>query len=206
MSQINISNNGKMSVMEAIESRRTIFKFKPDPVPTNILEDLLFAGIWAPNHHLTEPWRFTVLGEEVKMKLAEQYRELKIEKVKSKLMENKAIVDKNLDEIGERGFQKFMSKPTIVVVSCIQKGDEQRQREDYASACCAMLNIQLAGWEQGIGMQWSTGAITREMSTYNLLNINSENEYIIGFYYMGYPKEIPKPKRKPLHQVLQWMD
>jgi nitroreductase len=206
MTQINTSNNGKLSVMEAIQSRRTIFKFKPDPVPKNILEDILYAGIWAPNHHLTEPWRFTVIGEEAKLKLADRYSEIQIEKVTSNPEAAKAITEEILAEIGERGFQKFMSKPTIVAVSCIQEGNTQRQLEDYASACCAMLNIQLAGWEQGVGMQWSTGAITMEKETYDLLGINPENENVIGFYYMGYPQEIPTPKRKPLHQVLRWVE
>ena len=206
MTQISVSDNGKLSVMEVIQSRRTIFKFKPKPIPKDVLEDLLFAGIWAPNHHLTEPWRFTVIGEGAKLKLAERSREIQIEKVVSRLDKKRGLVDINLAEIGERGFKKFMSKPTIVAVSCIQDGSEQRQREDYASACCAMLNIQLAGWEQGIGMQWSTGAITLEKQTYDLLDIDSENEYIIGFYYMGYPEEIPTPKRKPLNQVLRWVD
>jgi nitroreductase len=206
MTQINTSNNGKLSVMEAIQSRRTIFKFKPDPVPKNILEDILYAGIWAPNHHLTEPWRFTVIGEEAKLKLADRYSEIQIEKVTSNPEAAKAITEETLAEIGERGFQKFMSKPTIVAVSCIQEGNTQRQLEDYASACCAMLNIQLAGWEQGVGMQWSTGAITMEKETYDLLGINPENENVIGFYYMGYPEEIPTPKRKHLHQVLRWID
>ena len=206
MAQTNISNNGKLSVMEAIESRRTIFKFKPDPVPKNILEDILYAGIWAPNHHLTEPWRFTVLGETVKLTLAERYSEIQIEKVTSNPEAAKATTEETLAEIGARGFQKFMSKPTIVAVSCIKEGNEQRQLEDYASVCCSMQNIQLAGWEQGIGMQWSTGAITMENGTYNLLGINPKNEYIIGFYYMGYPEEIPTPKRKPLNHVLRWVD
>ena len=206
MTQTNTSNNGQMSVMEAIQSRRTIFKFKPDPVPKNILEDLLYAGIWAPNHHLTEPWRFTVIGEEVKLKLAERYGEIQIEKVTSNPEAAKAATEETLAEIAERGVRKFMSKPTIVAVSCIQEGNEQRQREDYATVCCSMLNIQLAGWEQGIGMQWSTGGITLEQGTYDLLGIDSETEYIIGFYYMGYPDEIPTPQRKPLGDVLRWVD
>ena len=206
MTQTNITNSGKMSVMEAIQSRRTIFKFKPDPVPENILEDLLYAGIWAPNHHLTEPWRFTVIGEEVKLKLAERYGEIQVEKVTSNPEAAKAATEETLAEIRERGFQKFMSKPTIVAVSCIKEGSAQRQLEDYASVCCSMLNIQLAGWEQGIGMQWSTGGITLEQETYNLFGIDSETEYIIGFYYMGYPDEIPTPQRKPLHNVLRWVD
>ncbi len=206
MTQINTSNNGQMSVMEAIQSRRTIFKFKPDPVPKNILEDLLYAGIWAPNHHLTEPWRFTVIGEEVKLKLAERYGAIQIEKVTSNPEAAKAATEEVLAEIAERGVQKFLSKPTIVAVSCIQEGSDQRRREDYATVCCSMLNIQLAGWEQGIGMQWSTGGITLEQGTYDLLGIDSETEYIIGFYYMGYPDEIPTPQRKPLHDVLRWVD
>ena len=206
MAQTNLTNNGTLSVMEAIQSRRTIFKFKPDPVPKTVLEDILYAGIWAPNHHLTEPWRFTVLGEKVKLTLAERYSEIQIEKVTSNPEAAKAATEETLAEIGKRGFQKFMSKPTIVAVSCLQNGDEQRQREDYASVCCSMLNIQLAGWEQGIGMQWSTGGITLEQETYDLLGIDSETEYIIGFYYMGYPDEIPTPKRKPFHDVLRWVD
>ena len=206
MIQPHIGNNGQLSVMEAIQSRRTIFKFKPDPVPKTVLEDILYAGIWAPNHHLTEPWRFTVLGEKVKLTLADRYSEIQVEKVTSKPEAAKAATEDTLAEIKERGFQKFMSKPTIVAVSCIKEGSPQRQLEDYASACCAMLNIQLAGWEQGIGMQWSTGAITIEKETYNLLGIDAESEYIIGFYYMGYPEEIPTPKRKPLHDVLRWVD
>ena len=206
MTQTNITHNGNLSVMEAIQMRRTIFKFKPDPVPKNILEDILYAGIWAPNHHLTEPWRFTILGEKVKLTLADRYGEIQVEKVTSKPEAAKAATEETLAEIKERGFQKFMSKPTIVAVSCIKEGNAQRQLEDYASVCCSMLNIQLAGWEQGIGMQWSTGAITMENGTYNLLGINSENEYIIGFYYIGYPEEIPTPKRKPLPDVLRWVD
>lgn len=44
MAQVNVSDNGKLSVMEAIQSRRTIFKFKPDPIPKDVLEDLLLLG------------------------------------------------------------------------------------------------------------------------------------------------------------------
>ena len=90
-----------------------------------------------------------------------------------------------------------------MAVSCLQEGDEQRRREDYASACCAIYCIQLAGWEQGIGMQWSTGAITMEKGTYDLLGIDPDREYIIGFGYIGYPAEVPTPKRKPLNEVLR---
>ena len=187
-----------MEVLEAITSRRSVFKFKPDPVPHDVIEKILEFGIFAPNHKLTEPWRFTVVGEGTKGILAERYREIQIEKAADHVdAENKA-------RIGEAGFQKLMSKPTIIAVSCIQDGDEQQRREDYAAACCAMMNVQLVAWEMGVGMQWSTGKITMEENTYRMLNIDQEHEYLIGFFYTGYPAEIGKPKRNPLHEVLRW--
>jgi len=65
-------------------------------------------------------------------------------------------------------------------------------------------NVQLAAWDIGVGMQWSTGPITMERATYDLLGIDPEKEYIIGFYYVGYPDEVPKPRRKPIHEVIRW--
>jgi nitroreductase len=187
-----------VTAQEIIKSRRTIFQFKPGPVPKDILEKVLSFGVWAPNHLLTEPWKFTVIGEQTKLTLAKRYREIQMEKAAPH------IDDEIREKIGEAGFKKFMSKPTIIAVSCIQEGDEQRRREDYAATCCAMQNIQLAAWEEGVGMQWSTNPLTMEGNTYRLLGLDSNREYIIGFAYMGYPAEIPTPKRKPASEVIYW--
>ncbi|OGG45793.1 MAG: hypothetical protein A3F84_12405 [Candidatus Handelsmanbacteria bacterium RIFCSPLOWO2_12_FULL_64_10] len=187
-----------MTLAEAILSRRTIFQFKPGPVPKAVIEKILSFGIWAPNHLLTEPWRFTVIGERTKRILADRYRQIQMDRTP-------AHVDpENRAKIGEAGHKKFMSKPTILAVSCLQEGDEQRRREDYAAACCAMQNVQLAAWDLGVGMQWSTGPITMERATYDLLGIDPEKEYLIGFYYVGYPDEVPKPRRKPFSEVVRW--
>ena len=65
-----------MDVMEAIRTRRTIFIFRPEPVSKETIERFFDAGIWAPNHHLTEPWRFIVLGEKTREILAQRYGEI----------------------------------------------------------------------------------------------------------------------------------
>jgi nitroreductase len=67
-----------------------------------------------------------------------------------------------------------------------------------------MQNVQLAAWELGVGVQWSTGPITMQKETYELLGADQAREYIIGFFYMGYPREIPSPRRKPLGDVMRW--
>lgn len=188
-----------MRVDEAIQSRRSIFQFTSDPVPRSVLEKVLDAGTWAPNHHLTEPWRFTVLGEQTRSALAELYSELRLQK------KTTAATDaERRASLRAAAIAKFMSRPVIVVVSCLQQGDAQQRREDYAATCCAIQNIQLAAWAEGIGMQWSTGPVIAAARTYELLGIDPAQEEIIALLYAGYPAEIPTRQRKPLTEVLRW--
>lgn len=187
-----------MDIREAIETRRSIFAFTDAPVPDTVLETILGAGIWAPNHHLTEPWTFIIIGEETRRMLAERYAELRLQK--------KAALDATEEKrasLRAAAYEKFMAIPAIVAVACLQEGDEQRQREDYAATCCAVQNIQLAAWAEGIGMQWSTGPVTLEPATHKLLGLDPSQHQIIGFLYIGFPAEVPKARRKPLDEVLK---
>jgi nitroreductase len=186
-----------MHVHDAIRSRRSIFRFKPDPVPLETLERILAFGVWAPNHNLTEPWRFTLIGEETRQILARRYGEVQLRKAPPD------ADDALRARLREAGVAKFLSKPTIVAVSCLQQGEEQRRREDYAATCCAVQNIQLAAWPEGIGMQWTTNPLTMDPETYRLLGVDREQEYIIGFLYIGYPDESPTRERKSLAEVLR---
>lgn len=187
-----------MHVHEAIKSRRSIFRFRPEPVPAELLERIIAFGVWAPNHHLTEPWRFTALGEETRQRLARRYGELQLRKAPPDAPPQVRA------QVQSGGEAKFLSKPTMVVVSCVQQGDEERRREDFAATCCAVQNVQLAAWAEGIGMQWSTNPLIRDPLTYELLAINPEQEQIIGFLYAGYAAETPTQQRRPLSEVLKW--
>jgi nitroreductase len=187
-----------MHVHEAIQSRRSIFKFRPEPVPRELVERIIAFGIWAPCHHVTEPWRFTALGEEARQALAKRYGELQLRKAPPDATpEVKAQVQAG-------GEAKFLSKPTMIVVSCVQQGTEEQQREDFAACCCAVQNIQLAAWAEGIGMQWSTNPLIRDPLTFRLLGIDPDQEQIIGFLYAGYPAETPTQRRRPPGDVFRW--
>jgi nitroreductase len=186
-----------MHVHEAIRTRRSIFQFKPGRVPDDLLDKILGFGVWAPNHLMTEPWRFTVLGEETHRRLAEQYGELQVKKAPPD------ADDKLRALLRTSGISKFLAKPTIVVVSCLLQGDDVRKEEDFAATCCAIQNIQLAGWAEGIGMQLSTNGLIFAPRTYETLGIDPAQERIIGFLYMGTPDESPTRDRKPLTDVLR---
>jgi nitroreductase len=186
-----------MDVNQAIRTRRTIAKFRDEPVPGLILEAILSAGIWAPNHHLTEPWRFIILGPETQGQLAGRFAELKASKVPA---EDVARRERILVE-HER---KFVSIPTIVAVAASCEGDEERRREDYAATACAIQNIQLAAWAEGIGVKWSTAGLIHDPLAYRLLGVDPTQFEIIGLLFIGFPAEIPERGRKrPLEEVIR---
>ena len=101
-----------MSVLETIAARRSIFDFQPTAVPRARLERALQAAVWAPNHKLTEPWRFIVVGPEAKDRLSRVYARIKQQGVKGE------IDPEALREIGRKTVKKLMSKPSIVAVTC----------------------------------------------------------------------------------------
>lgn len=181
---------------ELIRSRRSTFDFEPAPLPLETVRDLFEAGTWAPNHKLTEPWRFIHIGDDTRSTLTTRYAEIQAEK-------GPDMSDKARAERYEKGRKKIRSKPTIVAVSCTQEGTDLQKREDYAATCCAMQNVALAAWEAGIGMQWSTGPLTRDPATYELLDIDTDREYIIGFFYMGHPHKTPRTRRKSIDEVFR---
>jgi nitroreductase len=187
-----------MELNEAILTRRSIFDFKPDVVPDGLLEKVLSAGPWAQNHRLTEPWRFRALGPETHQALAEAFAAVQLEALKPDAGEAERAA------VREGAMRKILTRPLVVVVSYTLEGDDLRHREDYAATCCAIQNIQLAAWGEGLGMQWSSNRMTRHPATYALLGMDAEREEIIGFLYFGFPAEVPAPRpRKPLQEVLQ---
>jgi nitroreductase len=185
-----------LELFDAILSRRSIKEFTPDPVPDAALDRALYAGLWAQNHRLTQPWRFVVLGPATHRALAEAGANAQLETLRA----DADAATRN--KVWEGAVQKLLSKTRIVVVTTILSGDALQRREDYAATCCAIQNIQLAAWADGLGMQWSTNKQTQQAQTYQLLGIDPAAEEIVGFLYFGYPALVPPPSpRKPLAEV-----
>lgn len=187
-----------MELFDAIVSRRTIKDFRPEAVGQAVLERALSAGLWAQNHRMTQPWRFVVLGPHTQQALAQAGADAQVAALP-------AGVDAATQAKARAGaLQKLISKPQIVAVTCVLAGDAFQRREDYAAVCCAIQNIQLAAWGEGLGMQWSSGKQTQQVQSYELLGIDPAAEEIVGFLYFGYPALVPPAApRKPLAQVMR---
>lgn len=187
-----------MELFDAILSRRTIKEFKSDPVSDAVLERVLHAGLWAQNHRMTQPWRFIVVGPATHQALAEAGANAQIQTMRA---DTDAATR---DKVWSGAVQKLMSKPRIVVVTLVLSGDAFQRREDYAAIACAIQNIGLAAWGEGVGMQWGTGKQTQQPETYTQLAIDPTVEEIVGFLYFGYPALVPPPApRKPLAEVMR---
>jgi nitroreductase len=189
-----------MEITKAIANRRTIKDFKPDTVSDEMIEQALGAGLWAQNHHLTQPWRFTVLGKQTHRALAEIYGAMQ----ERSLPED--CTNEQRQTAREKGIAKLLSKPRLVAVGSTLAADATERREDYAAVCCAIQNIQLAAWNNGLGMQWSTGKVIAQPETYELLGIDAAQQELIGLLYFGFPAQIPAPRtRKPLAEVTRFL-
>ncbi len=177
-------------VWHALTTRRTIHDYRPDPLPEGALERALEAALRAPNHKLTNPWRFTRLGPKARATLTDLGVALKTK-------------NKTPSERLQRVIRaKFSNPPELLVISQVIAADPARAREDYAAIACAIQNLCLSLWAEGIGSKWSSGAVTTHPDTYAMAMI-PPGEEIVGFVWIGYPELVPNPGRAPLDAVLR---
>lgn len=189
-----------MDLSEAILSRRTIKDFRPDPVPADVLERALSAGLWAQNHKLTEPWRWTILGPQTRRRLAEAFAA-----AQASLLGPEAT-DAERERTRTDAARKILAKPCVVAISQHLEGSPAQRREDYGAIACAIQNVQLAAWAEGIGMQWSSGKIIVLPEAYETLGIDPAREELVGLLFFGYPAQVPPaPPRKGFAEVARYL-
>lgn len=173
---------------EAIRSRRSIDLFQPGAPSTERLLEAIELARWAPNHRLTEPWRFYVIGERT----AEEIVRFAVE-FETALKGEKA---------GEARRTRLKGIPAFFVVTCAKSDDPLRQQEDYAACCCAVQNLMLYLWQCGIGVKWTTGAMTRERRFYEIVGIDPDTEMLVGFFWYGLPRVVPSQKRRDVTEIV----
>lgn len=176
------------AVAQLIRSRRTVHLFEPGPVPEAVVLRALDLARWAPNHRLTEPWRFVLLGPETARAIADLNAEL--------------VTEQQGPSAAEAKRARWRAIPGWLVVTCRRSEDPVREREDYAACACAIQNLQLYLWSEGVGVKWTTGPVTRTVRFYELLGLDPNEERIVGMLWYGVPAAVPATQRRPLGEVL----
>jgi nitroreductase len=170
-------------VADAIRTRRTHKAFGPEPVPADVLRELFELARWAPNHHLTDPWRFRVLGPAARERL------------------------KTAAETAKPGSGgKLDRAPTLIVASARQTGDAAQDHEDVLATAVASYIVLLAAHARGLAGYWRTLAVLEEPAGRAAVAL-PEDETPLGLLHLGDPRQEQRvPPRAPVEAVAVFLD
>jgi nitroreductase len=180
--------DGLQRLAERIRARRSTNLFLKQKVSKKLIRDAVELARWAPNHHLTEPWRFYVLGA--------QAIDAGIELIRDNAERKKDAA------YGDFKAESARAIPGWLVVTCKKSDDEILQREDYAACCCAIQNLMLYLSEAGVATKWTTGEITRNARFHRILGSDPDANFIVALIWYGYPKALPTQSRQPIENIL----
>ena len=170
-----------MELDDVIRTRRTHKAYEPAPVDRATLDELFDLARWAPNHHLTNPWRFRVLGPRAlaALKLA----------------------------AGPESAPKLDRAPTLVAASVVQSGEDPiGDEEDLAAAACATFIVLLGAHARGLGGYWRTPAVLRTPAGRAACGI-PDGEKPLGLVHLGRSRgDRPAPERAPLDAIRSFLD
>ncbi|HEX5763446.1 MAG TPA: nitroreductase [Solirubrobacterales bacterium] len=169
-----------MELETAIRTRRTHKAFGPEPLGRGEIEELLELARWAPNHNLTAPWRFRVVGPRALTRMKEV--------------------------AGPEGAAKLDRAPTLIVVSCALGGDAVQDEEDLHATAVASYIVLLAAHGRGYAGYWRTPKLLRGEAGRDAVGLPPQERFV-GLLHLGRPRqEKPPPQRPPVEQTTFFLD
>jgi nitroreductase len=169
-----------MEVEDAIRTRRTHKAYRPDPVSRETLEELFDLARWAPNHHLTNPWRFRVVGPATRERLKQA--------------------------AGPESASKLDRAPTLVVCSAELSGDAIQDEEDLHATACAAYIVLLAAHSRGLAGYWRTPDVMRTDEGRAAVGL-PDNERFVSLIHLGWPIQDQRPpERLPAGDTAAFLD
>jgi nitroreductase len=164
-----------VDVETAIRTRRTHKQYGPEPVAESVVRELVELARHAPNHKLTTPWRFRLLGPETRAKVDEA--------------------------AGEKEAAKLRRAPTLVLVTAVPSEDPVLAEEDCHATAAAVYALLLAATSRGLASYWRTPGAFREPSVRDALGLEPR-EVVVALVHLGPPASDPPPKeRAPVEDV-----
>jgi nitroreductase len=164
---------------DAIRTRRTHKAYGLDPVPRETLEELLELARWAPNHNLTNPWRFRVVGPESLAALK--------------------------DAAGPEAAAKLDRAPTLIVASQVRSYDGVQDEEDMCAVAAAISYVLLGAHARGLAGYWRTPGVLRTPEGRAAVDVPL-NERVLGLIHLGPPRQDKQaPERLPVSDYVTFL-
>jgi nitroreductase len=168
-----------MEVQEAIRTRRTHKVFAPEPVPRELLDELFELARWAPNHHLTNPWRFRVLGPD------------SLERLKH--------------AAGPEAAGKLDRAPTLVAVTSVRSEDAVQDEEDLLATASATYALLLAAHARGLAGYWRTPGVLRSNAGLAALGIPPGERFVALVHLGRRRQDKDAPERAPIAEIVEYL-
>lgn len=175
------------SFSEVLRTRRTVNDFLSTPVSAEPVLQAIDLARWAPNHKLTEPWRFHLLGPRT----VEQIIALNLE----------IMTTEKGAEAARKKMDKWAKIPGWIIVTCQKSPEPVRDLENYAAVSCAIQNLMLSLWSRKIGTKWATSPVLQDPRIARLLNVDPAAQRIVGLIWYGYPAVHAESRRHPVSEI-----
>ncbi|MNX83135.1 5,6-dimethylbenzimidazole synthase [compost metagenome] len=163
-------------------------------MPEDVVQRALVAAHWAPNHKHTYPWRFVLVGPEMRQRLADYFADRAEAKLRAR-----GGGEADVPAARNAARAKALAVPVQVMVYAVQQGDEIRQREDYASTCCAVQNFLLAAWADEVASGWKSFDTPQ---AYALFGLDPATTRIVGLLQLGYETQRREGRRPPVETIV----
>lgn len=183
-------------VIEAIKSRRSIRKMKPDPPLTREeAETIIDAAVWAPNHYLSEPWRFVVLMGDERAKLGDAM---------SKALMATSTSSPTPEQLDNERKRPLNASVIIALVSSPKSDPKIVPQEEMVAAGAALQNMLLAAHSLGLGAMVRTSSHAYSKVIKEFFGM-TDVERLVGLVYLGHILEPPPPaKRAGIAEKVVW--
>ncbi len=185
-----------MDVLEAIRTRPSVAELGGEVDDATICRLIQEAAVWAPNHHHTEPWHFTVLKGQARARVGLGWAKTAAAEIPIDGAAREKYIAKES--------QKLLRAPVVVVVSQRVSGTTVQIDEDHAAVSAAIQNLLLAAHGLGLGARWRTGKMAYHPAMLQLLGL-PDTSRIVGFIYLGYTmSEEMQPRHRNLEGLIDW--
>ena len=186
------------AVMACIRDRRSVGKVTDQMPPREVIEEILEAASWAPCHHVTEPWRFTVVTGDGRVALGEVMARSKLDRM--------AAQGRSIEGEEEKLVAKALRAPVIIAVAVEPAtGPKVVEIEEIEAGSAAVQNLMLAAHAAGLATIWRTGDPAYDPRVRDFLCL-SERATIVGFVYLGYAAIAPsRAKKTPAAELTTWL-
>ncbi|EIC83435.1 NAD(P)H nitroreductase [Serratia sp. M24T3] len=164
-----------MDALDLLLNRRSASRLAAPAPSGKVLQNIINAGMRAPDHGALQPWRFVIVENDGLIRF-------------SNLLRSAAEKDKMDDKAIEKATQAPLRAPQIItIIADIKDSPKVPEWEQVVSAGCAVQAMQMAALAQGFNGIWRTGAWTEHAAVRKAFGC-AEKDQIVGFLYLGTPQ------------------